>query len=87
MIYDRNADTQYQSNRPYASAWDLFTQYPDLEKMYYYNPTIHASIKQLFRVCTKEDVLDLIHHLLVQNNNYHEMHMDAVKQGYYPKPQ
>lgn len=98
MIYDRNADTQSRSKeliamfseeRPrtpiYPSVWDLFTQYPDLEKMYYYNPTVHSAIQSLRRVSTKEEILDLIHQLLVQNNNLHEMLTDAIKQGYYPK--
>jgi hypothetical protein len=98
MIYDRNADTQSRSKElitmfsdesPYTplypSAWDLFKQYPDLEKMYYDNPIINAAIRVLRRVSTKEEVLDLIHQLLVQNNNLQERLTDAVKQGYYPK--
>lgn len=83
MIY---SDQPYERFvKAYVSITELFRLYPDLEKLYYTNPTTRASIEVLMRSCKRDDVLNLIHQLLIKNNTLYELYIDAANQGYFPK--
>lgn len=63
---------------------NFLTRYPDLEKLYLYDDTVHIVVDSVCINPVQENLLDTIKQLLVINNRTNALLMEAIKQGYIP---